>query len=73
MKSYLVRRRFNPAAASGNETIKVFLPVGFGTPKFGISFFVNGGEGELLDETSLDRAFNLKFINHLLNLYLFSF
>jgi hypothetical protein len=62
MKSYLVRRRFNPSAASGNETIKVFLPVGFGTPKFGISFFVNGGEGELLDETSLDRAFGLGFI-----------
>jgi hypothetical protein len=61
MKSYVFRRRFNPAAV-GNENVKIFLPKGFGTPKFGISFFTNGGEAELLDETTLDRSFGIGFI-----------
>lgn len=61
MKSYVFRRRFNPAAVS-NESVKIFLPKGFGTPKFGISFFTNGGEGESFDETTPDRSFGIGFI-----------
>lgn len=62
MKSYVVRRRFNPTSTIGTENVKVFLPKGFGTPKFAITYFVNGGEGEFLDETNLDRIFGIGFI-----------
>lgn len=62
MKSYVVRRRFNPTSTIGTENVKIFLPKGFGTPKFAITYFVNGGEGEFLDENSLDRAFGIGFI-----------
>ena len=62
MKSYVVRRRFNPTSTVSNETVKIFLPKGFGTPKFAITYFVNGGEGESLDETNLDRVLGIGFI-----------
>ena len=62
MKSYVVRRRFNPSSTINNETVKIFLPKGFGTPKFAITYFVNGGEGESLDETNIDRVLGIGFI-----------
>lgn len=62
MKSYVIRRRFNPSLTTGSESVKIFLPKGFGTPKFAIAYFVNGGEGESLDETSLDRVLGIGFI-----------
>ena len=45
MKSYVIRRRFNPSLTTGSESVKIFLPKGFGTPKFAIAYFVNGGVG----------------------------
>ena len=29
MKSYVIRRRFNPSLTTGSESVKIFLPKGF--------------------------------------------
>ncbi len=62
MKTYVIRRRFNPTLTIGSESVKIFLPKGFGTPKFAIVYYVNGGEGESLDENNLDRVLGIGFI-----------